>query len=119
MDLPAEPPACCPPVLTRPVARETAADLAVLFRALADPARLQLLSLLSSAESGECCVCDLTGPLGLAQPTVSYHLKLLANAGLIARTQRGTWAWFQIVPERFAELAKLLSELGATSTNAT
>lgn len=104
-------PTCCPGGLTRPVGREQAADLAVVFKALGDPARVQLISLLASSEGGQACACDLIEPLGLSQPTVSHHLKVLAEAGLVAREQRGTWAWFSIVPERFAGLADLLSGL--------
>jgi ArsR family transcriptional regulator len=104
------------------VARDQASDLATLFRALADPARIQLISLLAAAESGEACACDLTEPLGLSQPTVSHHLKVLSGAGLITRAQRGTWAWFRLVPERFAELGAVLSQLATpapvTSTSA-
>lgn len=106
-------PTCCPGGLSGPVPRDQAADLALLFRALAEPARLQLLSLLSGSESGERCACDLTGPLGLTQPTVSHHLKVLTQAGLITRTQRGTWAWFRIAPSRFAQLATILADLGS------
>jgi ArsR family transcriptional regulator len=105
-------PSCCPGGLGQPVPREQATDLAALFKALADPARLQLLSLIAAAESGQLCACDLTEPLGLSQPTVSHHLKVLTSAGLITRAQRGTWAWFQLVPERFAELGAVLSQLG-------
>jgi ArsR family transcriptional regulator len=104
-------PACCPDGLTEPVDRESAQALAGILKAVADPARLQLLSLLSASPTGERCACDLTDPLGLAQPTVSHHLKVLTGAGLITRQQRGTWAWFRLVPGRFAELAHVLAEL--------
>lgn len=109
-------PACCPGGLVRPVAREQAADLAALFKALGDPARVQLLSLIASADGGQACACDLTGPVGLSQPTVSHHLKVLVEAGLVTREQRGTWAWFAIVPERFAELAAVLIGLAETGS---
>jgi ArsR family transcriptional regulator len=85
--------------------RGTADALAQLLKAVADPARLQLLSLILTSSEGELCVCDMTEPLGLSQPTVSHHLKVLAAAGLVVREQRGTWAWFSLVPERIAELA--------------
>jgi ArsR family transcriptional regulator len=85
--------------------RDTADALAQLLKAVADPARLQLLSLILTSSEGELCVCDMTEPLGLSQPTVSHHLKVLAAAGLVVREQRGTWAWFSLVPERIAELA--------------
>jgi ArsR family transcriptional regulator len=91
-----------------PLARDEASDLAVLFKALADPARLQLLALIKASPDGESCVCDLTEPLGLSQPTVSHHLKILVDAGLLAREKRGTWAWFSVVPERMAEIAAIL-----------
>ena len=98
-------PECCPTGLTEPLDRATAESLAVLIKAVADPARLQLLALLRAAETGEACVCDLTGPLGLSQPTVSHHLKVLTEAGLLTREKRGTWAWYAVVPERLAEIA--------------
>jgi ArsR family transcriptional regulator len=98
-------PDCCPPGLSEPMDRDTADALAQLLKAVADPARLQLLSLIRASSEGEICVCDMTEPLGLSQPTVSHHLKVLAAAGLVVREQRGTWAWFSLVPERIAELA--------------
>ena len=104
-------PGCCPGGLTEPVDRDSAAGLASLLKAMADPARVQLVALLASAESGERCVCDLTGPVGLSQPTVSHHLKVLTEAGLISRSQRGTWAWYTLVPQRFAELAAVFADL--------
>ena len=109
-DLPVLTPAleCCPGGLTRPMDRDSAEDLAKLFKAIADPARLQLLSLIRSASNGEACACDLNEPLGLRQPTVSHHLKVLVNAGLVRREQRGTWAWYSLVPERLDELGAVL-----------
>ncbi len=101
-------PACCPTGLAAPLDRETAEDLARLLKAVADPARLQLLALLKSSTGGESCVCDLTGPLGLSQPTVSHHLKVLTEAGFLTREKRGTWAWYSVVPGRLAELAAVL-----------
>jgi ArsR family transcriptional regulator len=98
-------PDCCPAGLSEPMDRGTADALAQLLKAVADPARLQLLSLILTSSEGELCVCDMTEPLGLSQPTVSHHLKVLAAAGLVVREQRGTWAWFSLVPERIAELA--------------
>ena len=85
--------------------RGTAEALAALLKAVADPARLQLLALIRASDAGECCACDLTEPLGLSQPTVSHHLKILTEAGLISREKRGTWAWFSLVPERLEEIA--------------
>jgi ArsR family transcriptional regulator len=91
---------CCPEVLTAPLGAAEAEEVAAALRVVADPARLRLLSLISNAEGEEACVCDLTEPLGLSQPTVSHHLKVLADAGLLAREQRGRWAYYRVVPER-------------------
>ena len=102
-------PACCPSGLSEPIDRDTAEELARLLKAVADPARLQLLSLLRSQDGCEACVCDLTGPLGLSQPTVSHHLKVLVDAGILAREKRGYWTWYSIVPSRLTELAAVLA----------
>jgi ArsR family transcriptional regulator len=90
---------CCPQVLAEPMGEEAAEKLAAALRVLADPARLRLLSLIGAHPDGEACVCNLTGPLGLSQPTVSHHLKVLADAGLLEREQRGRWAYFTVHPE--------------------
>lgn len=100
---------CCPDGLAAPMDRDTAEQLAKLLKAVADPARLQLLALIKSTPGGEACACDLTAPLGLSQPTVSHHLKVLRDAGLVTREQRGTWAWFSVDSDRLAELAVLLA----------
>jgi ArsR family transcriptional regulator len=99
---------CCPSVLAFPLDEDEAVVLAAGFAALADPVRLRLLSLLASAEAGEVCVCDLTAPVGRSQPTVSHHLRVLAEAGLIVGEKRGKWSWYRIIPERVAELRALL-----------
>jgi ArsR family transcriptional regulator, arsenate/arsenite/antimonite-responsive transcriptional repressor len=99
---------CCSPGLVETLSRPEAVDIAAMFKALADPARLQLLALIKSSENGEACVCDLTEPVGLSQPTVSHHLKVLADAGLVRREKRGIWAWYALVPERLAEIADVL-----------
>jgi ArsR family transcriptional regulator len=91
--------ACCPPVLSAPLDEAAADRLAAALRVLADPARLRLLSIISACAEGEACVCDLTEPLGLSQPTVSHHLKVLADAGLVEREQRGRWAFFRVNTE--------------------
>ena len=109
-------PACCPTGLSEPLDRGAAEDLSALLKAVADPARLQLLSLISASASGDSCACDLVDLVGLSQPTVSHHLKVLTEAGLICREQRGTWAWFSIVPERFAELGQMLTDLAKSTT---
>ena len=101
--------ACCPQVLGSPLSAAEAEDLAGALRVVADPARLRLLSLIAATEGSEACVCDLTEPLGLSQPTVSHHLKVLTDAGLLAREQRGRWAFFRVEAEPLALLRKALS----------
>lgn len=91
-------------VLTRSAAEEVAS----LLKALADPARIQLLSFIRASNDGEACVCNLTGPLGLSQPTVSHHLKVLKTAGIISREKRGTWVWYRVDEERWQQLAPLI-----------
>lgn len=100
--------ACCPSVLADALDETEAAELAHAFAALADPVRLRLLSLLSSAPAGETCVCDLVEPVGKSQPTVSHHLKVLADAGLITGEKRGRWVWYAVVPERLETLRSTL-----------
>jgi len=86
-----------------------AEEIARVFKALADPARLRLLSFIAACEDCEACVCDLTGPVGLSQPTVSHHLKVLADAGLVTRDKRGVWAYYSLVPGAVAGLTETLS----------
>lgn len=100
-------PLCCDPVLEAPLSEDDAATLAVAFRAVADPVRLRLLSLV--AASGEACVCDLPALVDRSQPTVSHHLKILLEAGLVTREQRGKWSWWAVVPDRVAELQAALA----------
>jgi ArsR family transcriptional regulator len=99
----------CPPLLARPLDAGEAAGLAQALKAIADPARLRLLSLIQAQPSGEACVCHLTKPLGLTQPTVSHHLKVLLDAGLVEREQRGSWAYFRVVPDQLRALSELLA----------
>jgi ArsR family transcriptional regulator len=99
---------CCAPVLQGRLGRSQAVELAQAFKAIADPARLRLLSFIASQPSGETCVCYLTKPLGLSQPTVSHHLKVLYAAGLLERERRGTWVYYRIVAQRLAELRNAL-----------
>ena len=80
---------------------------AALLKAVADPVRLQLLSVIRATADGEACVCDLTPVVGLSQPTVSHHLKVLVEAGLLEREKRGTWAWFRLVPARLDDLTAI------------
>ena len=97
---------CCASLLDAPLGADDAAELARAFAALGDPVRLRLLSLV--AEAGEVCSCDLMAPLGRAQPTVSHHTKVLADAGLIAGDRRGRWVWWRVVPERLAAVRAAL-----------
>jgi ArsR family transcriptional regulator len=100
-------PNCCPNGLAAPIDSKSAAELAKLLKAIADPARLQLLALIRASENGECCACDLTEPLGLSQPTVSHHLRVLTDAGLVSREKRATWAWFSINEKRLSEIGAI------------
>jgi len=104
-----DPDVCCTPLSAAPLDRARAEQLAGLLKAVADPTRLQLLSLVAAAGDGEACVCDLTAPLGLTQPTVSHHLKVLVNAELLTRQRRGPWAYYSLVRERFEDIRSLLS----------
>ncbi len=99
---------CCAPVLTGRLETEEAAELATLFRALGDPGRLRLLSYLAAQPGGEACVCNLTEPLGLSQPTVSHHLKVLTEAGLLERERRATWIYYRLRLERLQQLCSAL-----------
>ena len=105
--------ACCVPLVRQPLTAAAATDLARTLKAIADPARLRLLSMIAAHEGGEACVCDLTEPLGLSQPTVSHHLKVLVDAGLLTRDKRGVWAYFTLVPGALDSLADVLSSRGA------
>ena len=95
---------CCPSVLAAPLDANEAADLAKGFSALADPVRLQVLSILAAAPDGEVCVCDFVEPTGKTQPTVSHHLKVLSEAGLVHGDRRGKWVWYSIDRERLVRL---------------
>jgi ArsR family transcriptional regulator, arsenate/arsenite/antimonite-responsive transcriptional repressor len=101
---------CCSPVTAGRLSEAEAADLAAVLKALADPVRLRLVSIIASAAAGEICACELPGLLDRSQPTVSHHLTQLVRAGLIDREQRGKWAWFRLRPERFAALRAALGE---------
>ena len=99
--------ACFASGLSAPIDRADAEVLAKTLKAVAEPSRLQLLALIRSA--GERCACDLNEPVGLSQPTVSHHLRVLTEAGLITREQRGQWAWFRANEDRIADLARLFA----------
>jgi ArsR family transcriptional regulator, arsenate/arsenite/antimonite-responsive transcriptional repressor len=104
-----DPAACCAPVLAAPLPEQDAADLARAFKALADPVRLRLLSLIASAADGEACSCDLEEPVGKSQPTVSHHLSVLAEAGLITKRKAGRWVMCRVVPDRVEALRAALA----------
>lgn len=100
---------CCGAPVRAPLDRPEAAELAALLKAVADPARLQLLSIIRAATDCSYCVGDLVEAVGLAQPTVSHHLKVLTDAGLLRRQRRGTQVWFTLVPERLAQLGQIFA----------
>ena len=104
--------ACCAPLLREPLTAGQAADLARQLKALADPARLRLVSMVAAHEGGEACVCELTEPLGLTQPTISHHLKILVEAGIFTRDKRGVWAYYALVPSALDTLSAVLSTTG-------
>jgi ArsR family transcriptional regulator len=100
---------CCPPIAQRRLPAETAAALAPAFKALGDPVRLRLMSMIASAEGGEACVCDLTPAFELSGPTISHHLKSLREAGLVDAERRGTWVYYRARPGVMRQLAALLT----------
>ena len=100
--------ACCPPLLREPISADQATELARLLKALADPTRLRLVSMVAAHAGGEACVCELTEPLGLTQPTISHHLKILVAAGIFTREKRGVWAYYALVPAAMNALSAML-----------
>ncbi|HTJ32259.1 MAG TPA: metalloregulator ArsR/SmtB family transcription factor [Dactylosporangium sp.] len=100
---------CCPPIAQRRLPAETAAVLAPAFKALGDPVRLQLMSMIASAEGGEICVCDLTPAFDLSGPTISHHLRTLREAGLVDADRRGTWVYYRARAAVLGQLAALLA----------
>jgi ArsR family transcriptional regulator, arsenate/arsenite/antimonite-responsive transcriptional repressor len=101
---------CCSPVTAGRLDEEAATELAAVLKALADPVRVRLVSIIAGAPAGEICACDLPGLLNRSQPTVSHHLSQLVRAGLVGREQRGKWAWFRLRPDRFAAVRAALGE---------
>ncbi|MCP3853730.1 MAG: helix-turn-helix transcriptional regulator [Actinomycetia bacterium] len=100
---------CCAPLWEAPLEEAEATELANVFKALADPVRLRILSCVASASPGEVCVCDLPEVIGRSQPTVSHHLALLVKAGLLSREKRGRWVWFSLDDEGLAFLRDALA----------
>lgn len=108
--------ACCSPVTGAPLDEGAATELADLLKALADPTRLRLLSLITATPQGEACVCDLVDPVGRSQPTVSHHLAVLVDAGILEREKRGRWAWYRLVPARLDAVRRALDPARAART---
>jgi ArsR family transcriptional regulator len=105
---PAETAACCAPLSAEPLTMEQAEQVAPLLKALADPVRLRLMSLVASQPDGEACVCDLNDAFDLSQPTISHHLKVLHEAGLVDRDKRGVWVYYRARPQALASLGALI-----------
>lgn len=107
--------ACCTPLAREPMSEEQARQVAPLLRAIADPVRLRLLSMVLSHEGGEACVCDLTPAFDLSQPTISHHLKVLHDAGLVDREKRGVWVYYQARPAAMQAMMGLFATVGAAA----
>jgi ArsR family transcriptional regulator len=105
---PVEAVACCSPLSRQPLSQQDADRIAPLLKALADPVRLRLLSLVASHQDGEACVCDLNDAFDLSQPTISHHLKVLHEAGLLEREKRGVWVYYRVGAEAVGGLANLI-----------
>jgi|SRR5689334_7550778 len=105
---PVETVACCSPLVSAALTEETAERIAPLLKAIADPVRLRLLSLVSAHEGGEACVCDLNDAFDLSQPTISHHLKVLHESGLLERNKRGVWVYYRVQREALNDLAALI-----------
>jgi ArsR family transcriptional regulator, arsenate/arsenite/antimonite-responsive transcriptional repressor len=99
---------CCPPLTRDPLSAAQAVEPARVFKAMGDPVRLRLLSLIASHDGGEACVCDLSGVFDLSGPTISHHLKVLREAGLIVGERRGTWIYYRVVPDALRRASALL-----------
>lgn len=113
---------CCSPLMSQPLSQEAAAAIAPLLKALADPVRLRLMSLVAAHANGEACVCDLHDAFDLSQPTISHHLKVLHEVGLLDRSKRGTWVYYRARPEAMAAVSSLFgtgSSTGATGADRT
>jgi ArsR family transcriptional regulator, arsenate/arsenite/antimonite-responsive transcriptional repressor len=107
--------ACCPPLTAQPLSQVQADQIAPLLKALADPVRLRLMSLIACHAGGEACVCDLNDAFDLSQPTISHHLKVLHDAGLVDRDKRGVWAYYRVRPEALASISALTASTAASA----
>ena len=112
---PVETAACCSPLMSMPLSQEMSEQIVPLLKALADPVRLRLMSLVAAHEGGEACVCDLNDAFDLSQPTISHHLKVLHEVGLLDRSKRGTWVYYRTRPEALAAVANLFGRAEAGS----
>jgi ArsR family transcriptional regulator len=106
----------CSPLVREPLSEQVAGELAAVFKALGDPVRLRLFSLIASHAAGEACVCDLTGEFDVSQPTISHHLKVLREAGLLSSERRASWVYYRVEPQALASLAGLLAAPDAPAT---
>src|ERR1700734_539455 len=105
---PADTAACCSPLTSQPLTMEQAGQVAPLLKALADPVRLRLMSLVAAHDGGEACICDLNAAFDLSQPTISHHMKVLHEAGLVDRDKRGVWVYYRVRPQALASLGTLI-----------
>lgn len=108
--------ACCAPGAGRVLGERQADDLARILKVLSDPSRLRLLSMIAAADGGELCACDMPEPLGVKQPTVSHHLKIMTEAGMLTRERRGAWAHYRVVPEVIESLTSVLMSIADPAT---
>ncbi|EME19800.1 ArsR/SmtB family transcription factor [Rhodococcus triatomae] len=106
---------CCSPLVREPLTEDWAGDLARMFKAIGDPVRLRLLSLVASHAGGEACVCDISGSFDLSQPTISHHLKVLREAGLLDCERRGTWVYYWVIPSALQQLSAVLLTEGESA----
>lgn len=109
---------CCPPTGASVLDAETAQRLAAVLKVIAEPTRLRLLSLVAAGPDGEACICDLTDPVSLSQPTLSHHMRVLVEAGLLEREQRGKWAYYRLVPGALDVLAGLVAMIAQPAQSA-
>jgi ArsR family transcriptional regulator len=112
---PVETVACCSPLTSRPLTADQAERVTPLLKALADPVRLRLVSIVAASEGGEACVCDLNDAFDLSQPTISHHLKVLHEVGLLDRSKRGVWVYYAVRREALADLGALIGGVAATA----
>lgn len=108
LDITSTAPVCCAPLSAAPLTLAEADQLSAQLKALADPTRLRLVSMLFANDNGEACTCDVTKPLGVSQPTVSHHFRKLAEAGIVTGDRRGTWTYYRVVPEALTAIARVI-----------